>query len=146
MGYIKKRIIKKKHSSLDELREPTLDIWCKFPVELCKKIVGEFNSKIRICQQEEGKILNKALFKKYNKEKKQNYDKDYDCKEKKQNDNKDYDWTSIKREKCFRIVYNNKIIELLIKKVIKRIKCILKIQKNNYKKDFPKAEKGEKIL
>ena len=107
---LKRELSKKKHSSLDELREHTLDIWCKFPVELCKKIVGEFNSKIRICQQEEGKILNKALFKKYNKEKKQNYDKDYDCKEKKQNDNKDYDWTSIKREKCFRIVYNNKII------------------------------------
>ena len=110
-----------------------MDIWYKFPVELCKKIVGEFNSKIRICQQEEGKILNKALFKKYNKEKKQN-------------DDKDYDWTSIKREKCFRIVYNNKIIELLIKKVIKRIDRILKIKKNNYKKDVPKAEKGEKYL
>ena len=43
-----------------------------------KKIVEEFNSKIRICQQEEGKILNKALYKKYNKKKKQNDDKDYD--------------------------------------------------------------------
>ena len=54
---------KKKHTSLDELREHTLDIWCKFPVELCKKIVGEFNNKIRICMNVEGKILNKHFLK-----------------------------------------------------------------------------------
>ena len=42
-------------------------------------------------------------------------------------DNNAYDWTTIKREKCFRIVYNNKIIELLIKRIIKKIaKKILK--------------------
>ena len=33
-------------------------------------------------------------------------------------DNNVYDWTTIEREKCFRIIYNNKIIDLLIKRVM----------------------------
>ena len=129
---LKQELSKKINSSLNELRERVLDIWCRFPVELCQKIVSEFDSKIRICQKEEGKIVSKALYKKYNKEEKKK--------------NEEYDWTSIKIDKSFRIVYNNKIIESLIKKVIKRIKYTLKIQKINYKKDFPKAKKGEKFI
>ena len=89
---------------------------------MCQKIVSEFDSKIRICQKEEGKIVSKALYKKYNKEEKKK--------------NEEYDWTSIKIEKCYRIVYNNKIIVSLIKKVIKKIEYTLKVQKINYKKEL----------
>lgn len=117
---------------MNELREHVLDIWSKFPVELCKKIVGEFDSKIKICQKEEGKILTKTLYKKYAEETKlKNKGKEYAEETKLKNEGKEYDWTSLKRDKCFRVVYNNKMIELLIKKVIKRIESILKSQKNN---------------
>ena len=61
-------------------------------------------------------------------------------------DNNVYDWTTIEREKCFRIIYNNKIIDLLIKRVIKRIEAILKEQSKKFKKDIPKAIKGEKFI
>ena len=54
---LKQELSKKNNSSLNELREHVLDIWCRFPVELCQKIVSEFDSKIRICQKEEGKII-----------------------------------------------------------------------------------------
>ncbi len=37
----------------------------KFLKELCEKITDEFDKKKIICQKEEGKILNKVLFKKY---------------------------------------------------------------------------------
>ena len=67
---LKQELSKTNNSSLNELKEHVLDIWCRFPVELCQKIVSEFDSKIRICQKEEGKIVSKALYKKYNKEEK----------------------------------------------------------------------------
>ena len=144
---LKRELSKTKNSNLNELREHVLDIWSKFPVELCKKIVGEFDSKIKICQKEEGKILTKTLYKKYAEETKlKNKGKEYAEETKLKNEGKEYDWTSLKRDKCFRVVYNNKMIELLIKKVIKRIEGILKSQKNNYKKDFPKAKKGDKFI
>ena len=42
-----------------------MDIWTKFPKELCSKIISEFVQKIKICKDEGGIILNKALLKKY---------------------------------------------------------------------------------
>ena len=108
---LKRELSKTKNSNLNELREHVLDIWSKFPVELCKKIVGEFDSKIKICQKEEGKILTKTLYKKYAEETKlKNKGKEYAEETKLKNEGKEYDWTSLKRDKCFRVVYNNKMI------------------------------------
>ena len=77
-----------------------MDIWIKFPKELCPKIISEFDEKIKICQKEGGIILNKALFKKYIKSNKT------PC---------SYDWETLKMESKIRIVYNNKIIESIKK-------------------------------
>ena len=101
-----------------------MDIWAKFPQELCEKITNEFDEKIRICQKEEGKILNKALIKKY-KKKEEKITKS------------NYDWNNLKQKKCFRIVYNDKIIELIKKKVIQKIKNIAKENIMRYKSDHP---------
>ena len=54
-----------KNTSLDELRNNIIDILSRFPKELCEKIIGEFDEKVIICQKEGGKILSKALVKKY---------------------------------------------------------------------------------
>jgi len=115
-----------KNTSLDELRNNIIDIWSRFPKELCEKIIGEFDEKVIICQKEGGKILNKALVKKYIKNK-----------DKEKKDNPHYDWESIKREKCFRIVYNDKIIGLIKKKIIHKIKNIAKDNIRKYKNDKP---------
>ena len=48
-----------------------------------------------------------------------------------------YYWESLKREKCFRIVYNDKIISLIKKKTISKIKIIAKNKIRKYKNDRP---------
>ena len=62
---LKLELSKRKNSNLEELRNNILDIWTKFPKELCSKIIAEFDEKIKICQKEGGIILNKSLIKKY---------------------------------------------------------------------------------
>lgn len=57
----------------------------------------------------------------------------------------EYDWKSIKREKIFREVYNDKMVDLIKKKFIKKIKHIQKEKINKYKVDNPKAQKGTKF-
>ena len=56
---LKLELSKRKNSNLEELRNNILDIWTKFPKELCSKIIDEFDEKIKICQKEGGIILNK---------------------------------------------------------------------------------------
>ena len=53
--FLNKNYLKEKNNNLDELRNNVLDIWAKFPQELCEKITNEFDEKIRICQKEEEK-------------------------------------------------------------------------------------------
>ena len=57
-----------------------------------------------------------------------------------------YDWTSIKREKNYRIVYNDKIIDVIKKKLCKNINGIKKEKIRQYKLDKPKANKKNKII
>ena len=49
----------------------------------------------------------------------------------------DYDRESLKTEKCFMIVYNDKIISLIKKKTISKIKNIAKNKIRKYKNDHP---------
>ena len=109
---VKQELSKKKNNNLDELRCNLIDIWSKFPNELCEKIVNEFDDKIRICQKEEGKILNKILLNKYSNLKKKLYGDS-----KNNNNDNIYDWDTKKRDCNFRIVYNDKIIEAIKKKL-----------------------------
>ena len=57
----------------------------KISKELCSKIIAEFDGKIIICQKDGGIILNKALIKKYIKNKKAS--------------SSNYNWESLKMEK-----------------------------------------------
>ena len=66
------------------MRNNILDIWSKFPNELCSKIISAFDEKILLCKKNDGQILSKYS-KKTTKEK------------------TEYDWDTIKREKCFPI-------------------------------------------
>ena len=130
---IKQELSKRKCNSLNELRNNIIDIWSKFPNELCEKIVAEFDEKILICKKEEGIIINKKMLRKY-----------------RGSENKkikiDYDWDTIKRDKSFRIVYNDKIILSLKNKLIRKIKGILNEKTKEYKKDNPKAAKTRKLI
>jgi len=74
-------------------------------VELCEKIISEFEEKIQICKKEGGNIINKLTLKKYKTSKKINY--------------LNYDLVSIKRIKIYRFVYNDKIIVIIQKKLCK---------------------------
>ena len=60
---IKQELSKRKYSSLDELRNNLIDIWNRFPNELCKKMVAEFDEKINIYKKEEGSFIKKILLK-----------------------------------------------------------------------------------
>ena len=111
---LKLELSKRKNSSLEELRNNILDIWTKFPKELCSKIISEFDQKIKICKDEGGIILNKALLKKYIKKNKAS------C--------SNYNWESFKMEKKIRIVYNNKIIESIKKNALKPSKVSRKLK------------------
>ena len=57
-----------------------------------------------------------------------------------------YDWISIKREKNYRIVYNDKIIDVIKKKLCKNISSIKKEKIRQYKLDKPKANKKTRLL
>ena len=50
----------KKNENLDDLRNNIIEISSKFPDDLCAKIIGETDEKIRLCRKENGKILNKS--------------------------------------------------------------------------------------
>jgi len=60
---LKQELSKMKNTSLDELRNNIIDIWPRFPKELCEKIIGEFDEKVIICQKKVEKKMNKALVK-----------------------------------------------------------------------------------
>lgn len=113
---------KRKNTNLDELRNNVVDIWARFPQELCEKIIGEFDDKNT--SKIKGKILNKTLVK--------NFKKKDEIKVK-----TEYDWDSFKRERCIRIVYNDKIIGLIKKKIICKIKNIEKDKMRKYKNEHP---------
>ena len=125
---LKQELSKRKNSNLNELRNNILDIWNRFPKELCLKIISEFDEKVKICQKEGGKILNKALIKKNIKTNKAKSAK--------------YDWESLKDGKKMRIVYNNKIIDLIKKNALK----ILRIPLNLKFKNLIKIILKEKML
>ena len=127
---VKQELSKKKNNNLDDLRNNLIDIWSRFPNELCEKIVAEFDDKIRICQKEEGKIVNKVLMNKYSNIKKKIFKVDNE------GNKKEYDWETIKRDKNIRIVYNDKIIEKVKKKIIKFILQIKKDKIKEFKKSY----------
>ena len=129
---LKQELSKRKNSRFDDLRNNILDIWTKFAKELCAQIISEFDEKIKICKEEGGIILNKALIKKYKKKNKASVS--------------NYDWESFKMEKKIRIVYNNKIIESIKKKCLKSIKRIQKTKVKEFKKDYPKGKKFNQYL
>ena len=56
-----------------------------------------------------------------------------------------YNWDDIKRDKIFRIVYNDKIVSLIKKKLIKKIQAIAKEKMHSFKKNNPKSRKKAKI-
>ena len=127
---LKQELMKRKNTCLDELRNNIIDIWSKFPNELCKKIIGEFEKKINLCKEVEGKILGKIKLKAENQ--KEVSHKEVEPK---------YDWDSIKREKCFRIVYNDKIISMLQNRFIKTINHLKKEKIKEFKKNNKKTKK-----
>ena len=127
---LKQELMKRKNTCLDELRNNIIDIWSKFPNELCKKIIGEFEKKINLCKEVEGKILGKIKLKSENQ--KEVSHKEIEPK---------YDWDSIKREKCFRIVYNDKIISMLQNRFIKTINHLKKEIIKEFKKNNKKTKK-----
>ena len=129
---LKQELSKKKNTTLDELRSNIIDIWCKFPNELCEKIISEFDEKIEICKKENGHIINKITLRKYQKQKKI--------------ETSFYDWVSFKREKNYRIAYNDKIIGIIQKKLCKNIKSIKKEKIRQFKLDKPKANKKTRLL
>ena len=112
---IKQEFSKKKCTLLNELRNTIIDIWNKFPNELCEKIISEFDEKIEICKKENGHIINKITLRKYQKQK--------------IIETSFYDWVSFKREKNYMIAYNDKIIGIIQKKLCKNIKSIKKKNK-----------------
>ena len=129
---IKQELSKKKISTLDELRNNVIDIWSKFPDELCEKIISEFDEKIQICKKENGNLINKKMLKKF-----------------RGNENKikiEYDWEKVKRDKSIRIVYSDKTISIMKAKLIKKIKSILNEKIKEFKKDNPKLTKYDKLL
>ena len=65
MGIIKQELTKRKNTTLGELRYNLLDIWAKFPDELCEKIVSKLEEKLIICQKENENIVTKKMLKKY---------------------------------------------------------------------------------
>ena len=127
---LKQELMKRKNTCLDELRNNIIDILSKFPNELCKKIIGEFEKKINLCKEVEGKILGKIKLKAENQ--KEVSHKEVEPK---------YDWDSIKREKCFRIVYNDKIISMLQNRFIKTINHLKKEKIKEFKKNNKKTKK-----
>ena len=92
---LKQELSKKQNNNLEDLRNNIIDIWARFPNELCEKIINEFDTKIRLCQKENGNILSRGKVIK--------------------NNDIEYDWKTYKKDKNFRIVYNDKIISLIKK-------------------------------
>ena len=84
-----------------------------------------------MCKKEDGHIINKITLKKY--------------KENKKIESIKYEWETKKRDNAFHIVYNDKIINLIKKKILKAIKIKFK-KKKQFKKDNPKPNKRTKLL
>ena len=137
---VKQELSKKKNNNLEELRNNLIDIWSRFPNELCEKIVGEFDDKIRICQNEEGKIVNKAIMSKYSNLKKKLIG------EKNNYENNMYDWDSKKRDRNFRVVYNDKIIDAVKKRVILSLDRIKSEKIKKIKNETINDEKINKVV
>ena len=117
---------------MDELRKNIIDIWTKFPTELCAKIVAEFDDKIKICQKEKGAIINESMLRKY--------------KENNKAQKINYNWEKVKRIKIFRVVYNDKMVLLIKKKLIQKIKAILKEKIQLFKKKILEVGKKPEFL
>ena len=109
---LKQELSKKKITTLEELRNNIIEIWSKFPTELCENIFGELDEKIKICKMENMNIINKITMQKYFK--------------KKVGELNNYDWDIIKKENIFRVVYNDKIIKIIKKRTINNIKKMFK--------------------
>ena len=137
---VKQELSKKKNKNLEELRDNLIDIWSKFPNELCEKIVGEFDNKIRICQTEEGKIVNKMVMNKYSILKKKL------CGEKNNYDSNIYDWETKKRDCNFRVVYNDKIIDAVKKRLILSLEQLKNEKIKNIKNEIANNNKIDKFI
>ena len=67
-------------------------------------------------------------------------------KKKKKLDTSFYDWITVKREKNYRIAYNDKIIGIIQRKLCKNINYIKKEKIKQYKLDKPKANKNARLF
>ena len=137
-GILKQKLLKRKIRNLDDLRENILDIWIKFPVELCEKLCKQFDEKIKLIKEFNGARINKEMLLK----------KEKDDKNEHQKDSAEKDWISVKRENKYRIVFNDKIVKNIKYKFIKQIKRqknekieVFKMNNNKLEK-YEKAPKG----
>ena len=135
---LKEKLSKRKIRNLDDLRDNILDIWTKFPTSLCKKLCEQFDKKIKLIKEFKGARINKEMMlnvEKNNKNRKSEDGKEFEL---------DNEWISIKREKKFRIVFNDKIVKTIKNRFIKQIKNLKASKIKEFKKDNTKLEKYEK--
>jgi len=135
---LKEKLSKRKIRNLDDLRENILDIWIKFPTSLCKKLCMQFDEKIKLIREFKGARINKEMMinvEKKNKKEKKDEGKDL---------NLENEWISVKREKKYRVVFNDKIVKTIKNRFIKQIKKLKITKIKEFKKDNSKLEKYEK--
>ena len=135
---LKEKLSKRKIRNLDDLRENILDIWIKFPTSLCKKLCMQFDEKIKLIREFKGARINKEMM--INVEKKNKKEK----KEEGKDLNLENEWISVKREKKYRVVFNDKIVKTIKNRFIKQIKKLKITKIKEFKKDNSKLEKYEK--
>ena len=134
---LKEKLEKRKIKNLDDLRENILDIWTKFPTSLCERLCNSFKDRIKYVKEFNGKRINKELLEKIKKERKEHNENFIPS-------NEDNEWISVKRDKNYRIVFNDKIVDTIKKRFIKQINK-QKINKLEiYSKENQKLKKNEK--
>ena len=127
---LKEKLSKRNIKNYDDLRENILDIWVKFPVSLCEKLCSKFNDKIKYVKEYKGQRINQELSNKIKKDRKDNnniFSPSID----------DNEWLSVKRDKNYRIVFNDKVVTTIKARFIKKINQ----QKDNKLKEFSNDNK-----
>ena len=134
---LKEKLSKRNIKNLDELRDNILDIWSKFPISICEKLIEQFNEKIKHVNEMGGKRINKELMDKIKADKKKNNDLFKPI-------NNDEEWISVKRDNNYRIVYNDKIVKKIKSRFIRQIQKQKVIKLELFHKENKKLKKGEK--
>ena len=115
---LKQKLQERKHNTLEELKSHLVYLWNRFPIGKCKKLIAQFDKKLKIIR-ESGERINKLPYKKkkFAKRKRARWEKKWNL------DNED--------DSIERIVYNDKKLKLdklkagkAIKKEISKLKKV----------------------